>query len=169
MEQLFDGLLNDHLGFVVWAFLAFIILLVLLAKFAWKPIMAAISERERSIEDALLKAEAAKEEMARLTNENEQLLKEARAERDLILREARQLKDQIINEAKSAANVEGARMIENARLEINNLKALAMSDVKNQVATLSLDIAEKILRKQFADQQAQDQLVADLLKEVKIK
>jgi F-type H+-transporting ATPase subunit b len=159
MEQLFDGLLNDHLGFVVWAFLAFIILLVLLAKFAWKPIMAAISERERSIEDALLKAEAAKEEMARLTNENEQLLKEARAERDLILREARQLKDQIINEAKSAANVEGARMIENARLEINNLKALAMSDVKN----------EKILRKQFADQQAQDQLVADLLKEVKIK
>lgn len=169
MEQLFEGLLNDHLGFVVLAAVAFIILLILLAKFAWKPIMSAISERERSIEDALLKAEAAKEEMARLTNENEQLLKEARAERDLILREARQLKDQIINEAKSAANVEGARMIENARLEINSLKAVAMSDVKNQVATLSVEIAEKILRKQFADQQAQDQLVADLLKEVKIK
>jgi F-type H+-transporting ATPase subunit b len=131
--------------------------------------MSAIADRERSIEDALLKAEAAKEEMARLTNENEQLLKEARAERDLILREARQLKDQIVNEAKSVANVEGARMIEQARLEINSLKAIAMADVKNQVATLSIEIAEKILRKQFADQHAQDQLVADLLKEVKIK
>ena len=169
MEQLFEGLLNDHLGFVVWAAVAFIILLILLSKFAWKPIMAAIGERERSIEDALLKAEAAKEEMARLTNENEQLLKEARAERDLILREARQLKDQIVNEAKTVANVEGARMIENARLEINSLKAIAMADVKNQVATLSIEIAEKILRKQFADQHEQDEMVADLLKEVKIK
>ena len=169
MEQLFEGLLNDHLGFVVWAAVAFLILLFLLAKFAWNPIMSAIADRERSIEDALLKAEAAKEEMARLTNENEQLLKDARAERDLILREARQLKDQIVNEAKTVANVEGARMIEQARLEINSLKAIAMADVENQVATLSIEIAEKILRKQFADQHAQDELVADLLKEVKIK
>jgi len=169
MEQLFEGLLNDHLGFVVWAAVAFLILLFLLAKFAWNPIMSAIADRERSIEDALLKAEAAKEEMARLTNENEQLLKDARAERDLILREARQLKDQIVNEAKTVANVEGARVIEQARLEINSLKAIAMADVKNQVATLSVEIAEKILRKQFADQHAQDELVADLLKEVKIK
>jgi F-type H+-transporting ATPase subunit b len=169
MEELFEGLLNDHLGFVVWAAVAFVILLILLGKFAWKPIMAAIADRERSIEDALLKAEAAKEEMARLTNENEQLLKEARKERDQILSEARHLKDQIIGEARSAANVEGARMIEHAKLEINNLKAIAMADVKNQVATLSIEIAEKVLRKQFADQAAQDELVADLLKEVKIK
>ncbi|MDT3402812.1 F0F1 ATP synthase subunit B [Mucilaginibacter terrae] len=169
MEQLFEGLLNDHLGFVVWAALAFIILLILLGKFAWKPIMTAIGERERSIEDALLKAEAAKEEMARLTNENEQLLKEARAERDLILREAKHLKDQIVAEAKNSANVEGAKMIEKAKLEINSLKAIAMADVKNQVATLSLEIAEKVLRKEFANQNAQDELVADLLKEVKIK
>jgi len=169
MEQLFEGLLNDHLGFVVWAAVAFIILLILLGKFAWKPIMAAIADRERSIEDALLKAEAAKEEMARLTNENEQLLKEARAERDLILREAKHLKDQIVAEAKNVANVEGARMIEKAKLEINSLKAIAMADVKNQVATLSLEIAEKVLRREFANQNAQDELVADLLKEVKIK
>src|SRR3954469_25174118 len=112
MEELFDGLLNDHLGFVVWSAVAFLILLFLLAKFAWKPIMGAISERERSIEDALLKAEAAKEEMARLTNENEQLLKQARAERDLILAEAKKVKDQIISEAKEAAHTEGTRMIE---------------------------------------------------------
>lgn len=169
MEQLFEGLLNDHLGFVVWSAVAFVILLILLAKFAWKPIMAAIGERERSIEDALLKAEAAKEEMARLTNENEQLLKQARAERDLILREARQMKDQIINEAKSAAATEGARMIEKAKIEIGNQKAVALADVKNQVAVLSVDIAEKILRKQFENQREQDQLVADLLKEVNIK
>ncbi|MBS7564315.1 F0F1 ATP synthase subunit B [Mucilaginibacter sp. Bleaf8] len=168
MEELFDGLLNDHLGFVVWAALAFVILLILLAKFAWKPIMGAISERERSIEDALLKAEAAKEEMARLTNENEQLLKQARAERDLILSEARKLKDQIVNEAKTQANVEGARMIEQARLEINSQKAIALADVKNQVAALSVEIAEKLLRKELADQKAQDEMVADLLREVKI-
>lgn len=168
MEELFDGLLNDHLGFVVWATVAFVILLILLAKFAWKPIMNAITERERSIEDALLKAEAAKEEMARLTNENEQLLKEARAERDLILREARQMKDQIINEAKDAAQEEGARMIEKARLEINSQKAIALAAVKTQVADLSIEIAEKLLRKQFENQKEQDALVADLLKEVKV-
>lgn len=169
MEELFDGLLNDHLGFVVWAAVAFVILLILLAKFAWKPIMSAISERERSIEDALLKAEAAKEEMARLTNENEQLLKQARAERDLILSEARKLKDQIVNEAKTLAQTEGARMIEQARIEINSQKAVALADVKNQVAALSVEIAEKLLRKELADQQAQDAMVADLLKEVSIK
>jgi F-type H+-transporting ATPase subunit b len=162
MEELFDGLLNDHLGFVVWSTVAFVILLILLGKFAWKPIMAAINDRERSIEDALLKAEAAKEEMARLTNENQSLLKQARAERDLILKEARHMKDQIITEAKEAAQAEGAR------IEINNQKAIAIADVKNQVANLSIDIAEKLLRKQFENQREQDQLVADLLKEVKV-
>jgi F-type H+-transporting ATPase subunit b len=168
MEELFDGLLNDHLGFVVWSTLAFVILLILLGKFAWKPIMGAINDRERSIEEALLKAEAAKEEMARLTNENQNLLKEARAERDLILKEARHMKDQIIAEAKEAAQVEGARMIEKAGIEINSQKAIALADVKNQVANLSIDIAEKLLRKQFESQREQDQLVADLLKEVKV-
>ncbi|MCJ8210386.1 F0F1 ATP synthase subunit B [Mucilaginibacter sp. RS28] len=168
MGELFENLLNDHLGFVVWALVAFVILLVLLGKFAWKPIMAAITERERSIEDALLKAEAAKEEMARLTNENEQLLKQARAERDLILKEARQMKDQIINEAKEAAQAEGARMIEKASIEINNQKAIALASVKEQVASLSIEIAEKVLQKQLENKTQQDALVADLLKEVKI-
>ncbi len=162
-------LVTPDLGLVFWTTVSFAILFFLLAKFAWKPIMAAIYDRERSIEDALLKAEAAKDEMARLTNENEQLLKETRAERDLILREARQMKDQIINEAKNSANAEGARMIEKAKMEINSQKAIAMADVKNQVAVLSVNIAEKILRKQFENQREQDQLVADLLKEVTIK
>jgi len=162
-------LLIPSFGLIIWTLLAFLIVFFILKKFAWKPIMSAIAARERSIEDALLKAEAAKEEMARLTNENEQLLKEARAERDLILREARHMKDQIVNEAKDLAQAEGARMIEKARVEINNQKAIALADVKNQVAELSVEIAEKVLRKQFENQREQDQLVADLLKEVKIQ
>lgn len=161
-------LVTPELGLVFWTTLSFGILFFLLAKFAWKPIMAAIDTRERSIEDALLKAEAAKDEMSRLTNENEELLKQARAERDLILKEAKKVKDQIVGDAKEAAQTEGARMIELARIEINNQKAIAMADVKNQVAALSLEIAEKVLRKQFEDSQKQDELVSQLLKEVKL-
>ncbi|WP_374948220.1 F0F1 ATP synthase subunit B [Mucilaginibacter sp.] len=161
-------LVTPEIGLVFWTTISFLILFFLLAKFAWKPIMGAIGERERSIEDALLKAEAAKDEMSRLTNENEELLKKTRAERDVILAEAKKLKDQIVSEAKDAAHKEGARQIELARIEINNQKNIAMADVKNQVSALSIEIAEKILRKQFEDQGKQDALVADLLKEVKL-
>ena len=161
-------LVTPQIGLVVWTTLCFGILLFILGKFAWKPILAAVAERENSIETALSRAEAAKDEMARLTNENESLLKQARVERDLILQEARKVKDQIISEAKESAHTEGARMIEMARLEINNQKAIAMADVKNQVASLSLEIAEKILNKQFEDQKKQDELVSQLLKEVKL-
>ncbi|HEY0244440.1 MAG TPA: F0F1 ATP synthase subunit B [Mucilaginibacter sp.] len=161
-------LVTPEIGLVFWTTISFLILLFILGKFAWKPILGAITERENFIEDALLKAEAAKDEMSRLTSENEALLKQARAERDVILHEAKRVKDQIISEAKEAAHTEGARMIELARVEINNQKAIAMADVKNQVASLSLEIAEKILRKQFEDQQKQDELVSQLLKEVKL-
>jgi F-type H+-transporting ATPase subunit b len=161
-------LVTPNLGLVVWTTISFAILLFLLGKFAWKPILGALNDRERFIEDSLSKAEAAKEEMARLTNENESLLKQARAERDQILTEARKVKEQMIIDAKELAHKEGARMIELARVEINNQKSIAMADVKNQVATLSLQIAEKVLRKQFEDQQKQDELVSQLLKEVKL-
>ncbi len=161
-------LVTPQIGLVFWTTLCFGILLFILAKFAWKPILAAVTERENSIETALQRAEAAKDEMARLTNENENLLKQARVERDLILNEAKKVKDQIIGDAKEAAHTEGARMIEQARMEINNQKAIAMADVKNQVASLSLEIAEKVLRKQFEDSQKQDELVSQLLKEVKL-
>jgi len=161
-------LVTPEIGLVFWTTVSFLILFFLLAKFAWKPIMGAIDDRERSIEDALTKAEAAKEEMSRLTSENESLLKQARAERDLILSEAKKVKDQIIADAKEAAQKEGARQIELARVEINNQKAIAMADVKNQVATLSIQVAEKILQTQLADQQKQDELVSQLLKEVKL-
>lgn len=161
-------LVKPEIGLVFWTTVSFLILLFILRKFAWKPILTAITEREQSIEDALSKAEAAKEEMARLTSENDQLLKEARIERDLILREAKHTKDQIIAEAKESAAKEGAKMIEKARIEIETQTAVALANVKGQVATLSIEIAEKILSKQFEDKQKQDELVANLLKEVKL-
>lgn len=162
-------IVQPAIGLVFWTLISFIILLVILGKFAWKPILGAVTERERSIEEALSKAEAAKEEMSRLIGENEELLKQARIERDEILREAKKVKDQIVSEAKDAATADANRIMERTRLEIENQKAIAMADVKNQVATLSIEIAEKLLRKQFEDQHKQDQLVADLLKEVKLK
>lgn len=162
-------LVTPSIGLIVWQTVAFLLLLFLLAKFAWKPVMQGISERERSIESALDAAEKAKQEMARLTGENEQLLKDARAERDLILKEAKMLKDQIVSEAKTQAQIEGAKMIEKARQEIDNQKAAALAEVKGQVATLSLEIAEKVLRNQLEDQSKQNALVNDLLKEVEIK
>ncbi|WP_170827282.1 F0F1 ATP synthase subunit B [Arcticibacter eurypsychrophilus] len=168
MGELFEGILNHHLGFVVWSAVAFLLLLVMLKKLAWTPILGAISERERFIESALASAENAKNEMARLTNENESLLKQARVERDLILKEAKELKDKIVAEARTSAQVEGTKMIEKAKHEIDAQKVTALNEVKNQVAELSIQIAEKILRKQFEDQQKQQALVSDLLKDVKL-
>ncbi len=161
-------LLTPGLGLIFWTVLIFLLLVFLLGKFAWKPIMTMLNERERFIEDSLSKAEIARQEMALLTNENEQLLKEARAERDRILKEAKELKDQIVNDAKGIAKSEGAKMIEKAKKEIDDQKNAALAEVKNQVATLSIEIAEKVLRKQFQDGDKQDALVSELLKEIKL-
>ncbi len=159
---------NPSIGLVFWTAVAFLLLLLLLRKFAWRPIMQAIGDREKSIEDALATAEMAKQEMARLTNENEELLKAARIERDNILKEAKVLKDQIVADAKHHAQVEGAKMIEQAKKEIDDQKKRAVAEVKNQVSTLSLDIARKILEQEFADQSRQEKLVSDLLKDVRL-
>ena len=161
-------LVTPSIGLVFWTLVSFLILLVLLKKLAWKPMLSAIHERERSIEDALNKADLAREEMSRLSNENEILMKQARIERDEILKEAKELKDQILVEAKNQAQIEGAKLIEKAKIEINNQKVAALDEVKNQVASLSIEIAEKVLRKQFDDQKTQNALVSDLLKDVKL-
>jgi len=161
-------LVTPSIGLVFWTLVSFLALFLILRKLAWKPMLGAIHERERSIEDALNKAELAREEMSRLSNENEILLKQARVERDEILKEAKGLKDQILAEAKNIAQVEGAKLIEKAKVEINNQKVAALDQVKNQVAALSLDIAEKVLRKQFDDKKSQEALVSDLLKDVKL-
>ncbi|MEJ7692813.1 F0F1 ATP synthase subunit B [Daejeonella sp.] len=163
-----NPLVSPDPGLFIWSTVAFLILFFLLSKYAWKPIVKALDERERSIEDALSKAEMAKAEMAKLINENEELLKEARLERDKILKEAKEIKDQIINDAKNSAKTEGIKLIELAKTEITNQKLAAMAEIKTQVSTLSLDIAEKVLRKQFEDQDKQQALVNDLLKEVQL-
>ena len=163
-----NPLVSPDPGLFIWSTVTFLILFFLLSKFAWKPIVKALDERERSIEDALAKAEKAKSEMAKLISENEDLLKEARLERDGILKEAKEIKDQLINDAKDLAKAEGAKLIEAAKSEITNQKLAAMAEIKNQVSTLSLEIAEKVLRKQLEDKGKQQDLVNALLKEVKL-
>ena len=164
-----DALINQFsYGLFFWQLIILLIVIFILGKFAWKPIVNALEEREKGISDALASAEKAKLEMARLTNENEQLLKEAREERDLILKEAKELKDKIVAEAKESAQTEGAKLIENAKREIEDQKLKALAEVKNQVSALSLDIARKVLTKEFEDQGKQEALVSDLLKDVKL-
>lgn len=161
-------LLIPQIGLVFWHTIAFLLLLFLLTKFAWKPVLKSIKEREDSIDNALAAAEKAKLEMARLTNENEELLKAARAERDVILKEAKELKDKIVADAKGMAQEEGAKLIEQARKEIEDQKKRAVAEVKNQVSSLSLDIARKVLEQEFADAAKQEELVAGLLKDVRL-
>ena len=164
-----EALLNQFsYGLFFWQLIILLIVIFILGKFAWKPIINALEEREKGISDALASAEKAKLEMARLTNENEQLLKDAREERDAILKEAKELKDKIVAEAKESAQTEGAKLIENAKREIEDQKLKALAEVKNQVSALSLDIARKVLTKEFEDQVKQEALVADLLKDVKL-
>jgi F-type H+-transporting ATPase subunit b len=161
-------LLIPEFGLVIFQTIVFLLLMFVLGKFAWKPVLAAIKEREQSIDDALNKAELAKQEMARLTSQNEELMKQARAERDEILKEAKTLKDNIVNEAKTSAQTEGAKLIEKARIEIENQKKAALAELKGQVSTLSLDIAERVLRSQLDDKAKQQELVNNLLKDVEL-
>ncbi|KQM66350.1 ATP F0F1 synthase subunit B [Pedobacter sp. Leaf216] len=161
-------LVTPSIGLVFWTGISFLCLLILLRKFAWKPILGAIHEREQSIDEALNKAELAKQEMARLTSQNQDLMQQARAERDEILKEAKTLKDGILNEAKKQAQVEGTKLIEKAKIEIENQKKAALAEVKDQVSTLSLEIAERVLRTQLDDKTKQEALVANLLKDVEL-
>jgi len=161
-------LLVPEIGLVIFQTIAFLLLMFVLAKFAWKPVLAAIKQREHDIDEALNKAELAKQEMVRLAAQNEESMKEARAERDLILKEAKALKDSIVNEAKHQAQTEGAKLIEKAKIEIENQKKAALAELKDQVSTLSIDIAERVLRNQLTDKAKQQDLVAGLLKDVEL-
>ncbi|MFD1292941.1 F0F1 ATP synthase subunit B [Lutibacter holmesii] len=156
------------LGLFVWQTVLFILLVLLLKKFAWKPILNAVSEREEGIKSALDEAENARKEMQNLNADNERILKEARAERDTLLKEAREMKDSIITEAKEEAQVQANKVVEQAQATIQAEKQAAISDLKNQVAELSISIAEKVVRAELTDQKKQVQLVEDMLKEVTI-
>ncbi|SFC17043.1 F-type H+-transporting ATPase subunit b [Flexibacter flexilis DSM 6793] len=159
-------LVTPGLGLIFWQALTFIIVLVVLSKVAWKPILNTLKEREETIESALKAADAARSEMQALQANNEKLLQEARIERDRVLREAETTATAIVIEAKDKANEEATRLLENARLAINNEKAAALADIKNYVASLSIEMAEKVLRKELADASAQKSLVEGYLRDM---
>ena len=161
-------LITPDFGLVIWMTLTFLTVLFLLSKFAWKPILKMISDREKTIEDALLSAENAKKEMARLTANNESLLREAQAERDAMLKIARETKDQIINEARAKATTEAERLIAIARESINNEKMAAVTELKNQVAQLSLQVAEKLVKQELSSDEKQKELANTLINELKL-
>jgi len=144
------------------------VLLILLRKFAWKPILSAVNTREESITNAMNAAEEAKKEMANLTSTNERLLNEAREERDSLMKEAREMKAEIIAKAKEEATSEGEKMIVNAKAAIETERKSAIADLKNQVASLSIDIAEKIVKGNLSGDDKQKQLVNELVEEVNL-
>jgi len=162
------GLILPDTGLVIWMSITFLIVLFILKKFAWKPILKGIHDRESSIENALKAAENAKAEVANLKAENERILADARAERDNMIREARELRESMISEAKNKAKAEGDKMLASARESIQNEKMAAITDLKNQVAQLSIDIAEKIIARELSSENKQKELIGDLLKEVKL-
>ena len=164
-----DKLINDFsVGLFFWQSLLFIALILLLKKFAWGPILTAVEEREDGIKDALEAAEKAKAEMQALNADNERILAEARIERDALLKEAREIKDGIVSDAKELANTEADKILTTAKDQINNEKIKAMTELKNTVATLSIDIAEKVLRSELSDKKKQEDLVANALKETEL-
>lgn len=161
-------LVTPDIGLIFWSTLIFLILLILLKKFAWTPILGAVNTREESIQNALLSAEEAKKEMQNLQADNERILKEARAEREAMLKEARQIKDKMIADSKEQAKVEGDKMIKQAQSAIESEKKAAVADIKNQVAELSVEIAEKVLKEQLSNKKEQLKLVDTMLDDVKL-
>ncbi|MFV8374187.1 F0F1 ATP synthase subunit B [Flavobacterium sp. LB1P71] len=164
-----DKLINDFsFGLFIWQVLIFVGLIFLLKKFAWKPILDAVNDREEGIKNALLSAENARKEMQNLQADNQRILQEARLERDNMLKDAREMKEKIVADAKNEAQAQGLKMIEQAKAAIESEKNAAMAELKLQVSTLSLSIAEKILKDELSNKEAQTKLVEKMLGDVKI-
>jgi len=155
-------------GLFFWQILIFVGLILLLKKFAWKPILDAVNDREQGIKEALLSAENARQEMQNLQADNQRILNEARAERDAMLKEAREMKEQIIAESKNEAQAQGQKMIEQAKAAIESEKNAAMAELKSQVSSLSLSIAEKLLKEELSNKESQTKLVEKMLGDVKL-
>ena len=160
------GLVTPSIGLIFWMTLSFGILFFILAKFAWKPIMASLREREQSIDDALQQANVTREEMKALHFSNEQLLKEAKEERDTMLKDARQIRDGILDEAKNKANQEYNRILESAKESIHYEKMAAITELKYQIATLSIEIAEKLIKEELSDKAKQKALIDKMMDNV---
>ena len=161
-------LITPEYGLFVWQVVVLFVLIFLLTKFAWKPVMKAVGEREASINDALASAEKAKEEMANLKADNEKLLQQARAERDEMLKEAQDMKKSIISEATEDANEKAERILEKAQITIQSEKKQALLEIKSQVAELSVQIAESVVKKQLDNKKEQMTLVNKMLDDVKL-
>ena len=161
-------LVTPSIGLIFWTSVVFVILLILLKKFAWTPILDSVDARNKSIEDALLSAEKAKQEMESLNADNERILREARAERDALLKDAREIREGMISDAKGQASAEADKVLAAAKAQINNEKMAAITELKNQVAELSIEIAEKVLKSELKDGVKQKELVGVALKEAEL-
>ena len=162
------GLVTPGLGLIFWMTIAFLVVWIGLGKFAWPSILETIKEREENIKNALASADNARAEMAKLQSENEAILKQAREERDTILKEGKEIKDKMIADAKDQAQSEADKIVASARENIETEKSAAMAEIKNHVASLSVDIAEKILKNELGDATKQKQLVDSLLEDIKL-
>ncbi len=162
------NLLTPALGLFVWTLVAFLIVLFILKKFAWKPILKMLNERETGIADSIAAAEKVKEEMQQMKAQNETLLIQAREERTQLLKEAKEAKDRIIAEAKDQAKAEANKIMDDTRLQIERQKNAAMTEVKNEIGNLAVEVAEKILRKQLTGQAEQQGFVKMLAEEIKL-
>lgn len=161
-------LITPGLGLVFWTVITFLFLLIILKKFAWKPILGAVSDREEGIKKALASAENARKEMENLHADNERILKEARAEREALLKEARDIKIKMIDDAKGEAQAQADKIIEQAQAAIESEKNAAMAELKKHVADLSIDIAEKVVRAELSNKDKQLELVESMLGEAKL-
>jgi F-type H+-transporting ATPase subunit b len=161
-------LLTPELGLLFWTLLAFLIVFFVLRKFAWGPILSSLEQREKNIAGSLETAERVKREMAQLKSENEELMARAREERSAMLKEARETKDRIVAEAKDQAKVEANKIILDAQQQINAQKMAALTDVKNEVGRLVVEVTEKVLRKQLTGKEAQEQHIQGLINDIKL-
>ena len=164
-----EKLINDFsFGLFIWQVVIFVGLILLLKKFAWKPILDAVNDREEGIKYALLSADNARKEMLNLQSDNQRILQEARMERDALLKDAREMKDKMVADAKNEAQDQGQKMIEQAKAAIESEKNAAMAELKLQVSTLSLEIAEKLLKDELSNKEAQVKLVEKMLGDAKL-
>jgi F-type H+-transporting ATPase subunit b len=164
-----EKLINDFsFGLFIWQTIIFVGLVLLLKKFAWKPILDAVNEREEGIKNALLSADNARKEMQNLQADNQRILQEARMERDSLLKDAREMKDKMVADAKNEAQSQGLKMIEQAKAAIESEKNAAMAELKLHVSTLSLEIAEKLLKDELSNKEAQVKLVEKMLGDAKL-
>ena len=161
-------LVSPGIGLIFWMTLGFSIVLFILAKFAWKPILKSLKQRETDIDAALHSAQAARQEMEALKVNNELLLKEAKEERDALMRDARKVRENMLEDAKIKANEEANRIIESARASIEMEKMAALTDLKNQLGMISIEIAEKVLKEELTQKSRQDEIVRKMLDELKM-